>query len=140
MPELSLSLFGPPRAALDGTAVPIGRRKALALLALLALEESPAGRDRLAAIFWPDEDPASSRASLRRMLSVLRAALGDAVDAGRHAVALRREHVRVDAVELRAAARSAAGHAHDGDALCDACAAWLASAVERCEGEFLDGL
>jgi len=50
MPKLALYLLGPPRVELDGQAVPLGRRKAVALLAYLALTRQPHSRDALATL------------------------------------------------------------------------------------------
>ncbi len=62
---------------MDGEPIRVDTRKAVAILALLAVERRPYARDELAAIFWPESDDGSARGALRRTLSVLRAALGD---------------------------------------------------------------
>ena len=43
-------------------------RRTIALLGYLALERRPAAREYLAALFWPDEEPAAGRSNLRREL------------------------------------------------------------------------
>lgn len=50
-------------------------RKAIALLAYLAVTGQPEGRDRLAAMFWPDVASDRARGALRRTLSTLRGGL-----------------------------------------------------------------
>ncbi len=138
MPELSLRLLGSPRVLVDGAPVVLGRRRALALLAFLAVEPGPVGRDRLAAVFWPDEDPASARAALRRMLSVLRASLGDSwIGGDRDAIELAGT-VHVDAVALRDAARSIDADGYGAD-LSTECAARLGAAAGLYDGDFLAG-
>ena len=54
MPRLSLYLLGPPRLELDGQPLDIGRRKAVALVAYLAVTGQGQRRDTLAALFWPE--------------------------------------------------------------------------------------
>ena len=79
---LELRLFGQPRLLRAGVAVHVGTRKAMALLALLALD-SALPREQLATLLWPDVDAAAARRNLRRELFRLRAvgcALTDGAD------------------------------------------------------------
>ena len=76
MPNLKLFLLGPPRIELDGRPVDIARRKAVALLAYLAVEGQARTRDQLAALFWPDYEPEGAYAYLRRAIWELNKALG----------------------------------------------------------------
>lgn len=77
---MRLRLFGAPQVMIDERAVHVGSRKALALLAVLALDGASA-RARLAALFWPDQDDASARRNLRREVFRLRNA-GVPIDDG----------------------------------------------------------
>ena len=95
MTDLRLALLGPPLVERDGQAVAFDTRKAMALLALLAVNGAQS-RSRLAATLWPDSDDFRARAALRRTLSVLAAPLRDALVVTRQAVALRPEALRVD--------------------------------------------
>jgi DNA-binding SARP family transcriptional activator len=52
-----LHLFGPPKLALADRVVQPGARKALAIVAYLALEGSQT-RSKMAALFWPELDAA----------------------------------------------------------------------------------
>ena len=70
---IALQLFGAPALRLGGEVVDIGARKAVALLAWLALE-GRGTRARLATLFWPELDAASARRNLRRELHRLRSA------------------------------------------------------------------
>ncbi len=86
---LSIRLFGSPQVEVSGRPVQTDRRKAVALLAYLAVTGQPAGRDHLAALFWPDFDSGRAYAYLRRTLWELGQALGEGcVQAGREQVAL----------------------------------------------------
>ena len=73
---IEVSLLGPPRVERDGVLVAFDTRKALAVLALLALADRPRTRDGLADLLWPGNDPAHARGALRRTLSALRSAVG----------------------------------------------------------------
>jgi len=76
---LSLSLFGPFQATLDGEVVTgLKSDKARALLAYLVVEaERPHRREKLAGLLWPEWPEQAARGNLRRVLSNLRLAIGD---------------------------------------------------------------
>ena len=74
---LEISLIGPPRVARDGQPVTFDTRKAMALLAHLALAERPRSREALCELLWPGHDPEHARGALRRTLSTLRKAVGE---------------------------------------------------------------
>jgi DNA-binding SARP family transcriptional activator len=100
--RLDLSLLGAPAAEVDGEPLAVDTRKAIALLAYLAVEGGGHTRDSLAALLWPDYDGDRARAALRRTLSTLRAALGGGwVAAQRDTVWLDRAGVRSDVDEAR---------------------------------------
>jgi DNA-binding SARP family transcriptional activator/tetratricopeptide (TPR) repeat protein len=102
MTELSLALLGPPVVMRDGAPVSFDTRKAIALLALLAVTGREHSREQLADLLWPDADSAKGRASLRRTLSVTAAAMGAGLTISRAAVALEPAAVRVDVGEFEA--------------------------------------
>jgi DNA-binding SARP family transcriptional activator len=77
MSRLALYLLGPPRIELDGEPVHISRRKVVALLAYLAVTETPHSRDALATLLWPERSQSRARAYLRRALSELNRTLGE---------------------------------------------------------------
>ena len=70
-----ISIAGP-----DGDLTPHLGKKAIALLAFLALAREGAGRDELAALLWPDPDPSRSKHNLRQCLLSLKQAFGDGMD------------------------------------------------------------
>ena len=99
--SFQLSLLGGPRLDRGGRAIPIERRKALALLAYLALTGECQRRETLAAMFWPEGDGPEGRAALRRTLSVLNAALDGGLDAQRDCVGLLPHQVELDVDRFR---------------------------------------
>src|SRR4029453_5458276 len=94
MAALTLTLLGPPQATRsDGMTLAFRSRKALALLAYLAVEcRHEHSRDTLLALFWPEDAEAAARNSLRVVLANLRQTLGESADlllrVGRHGVQL----------------------------------------------------
>jgi predicted ATPase/DNA-binding SARP family transcriptional activator len=87
---LRVYLFGTPRIELNQARVEISRRKAIALLAYLAVTGQPHSRESLAALLWPEADQGRAFAYLRTALWTLHKALGeDWLDAGGDAVGLR---------------------------------------------------
>ena len=96
MPDISLALLGPPVVERDAVPVVFDTKKAVALLALVAVAGREQSRERLAAQLWPDSDPAHARGSLRRTLSVTAAGVGEGLLISRTAVGLRPGRVRVD--------------------------------------------
>src|SRR5712691_841953 len=104
VPELSLALLGPPIVERDGARVSFDTKKAVALLAVLAVTGGEQSRDRLAALLWPESDTTRARGSLRRTLSVTAAAVGEGLVISRTAVALRPGGMRVDVADFEALA------------------------------------
>lgn len=98
---LTISLLGTPDIRIDGAPLAVDTRKAVALLAHLALEPGDHPRDALVDLLWPDTDVDRARSSLRRTLSTLRSALGGRwVGADRSVVALDRSGVTIDVEEF----------------------------------------
>lgn len=73
---IKVSLLGPPRVEHDGDLVAFDTRKAVALLAHLAVSDRPRPREALADLLWPEADAEHARGALRRTLSTLRAVVG----------------------------------------------------------------
>ena len=125
--SLAIRVLGPLEVLVDGAPIVVDTRKALAILAVLAVERRPFARDEIAALLWPDADDESARGSLRRTLSVLRAALGDRwLRVDRSAVELDVEAARIDLHAIEAAT-SASGTAE------------LQAAADQARGPFLAG-
>jgi len=102
--DLRLALLGPPVVERDGARVSFDTKKAVALLAVLAVTGRDQGRDRLAALLWPESDTTRARGSLRRTLSVTAAAVGEGLVISRAAVGLRPGGMRVDVADFEALA------------------------------------
>ena len=134
-----LSLLGGTRLERGGQAVPIERRKAMALLAYLALTNEYQRRESLAAMFWPEADGAEGRAALRRTLSVLNAALDGGLDAQRDAVGLLPAQLELDVNRFRGQIATARAHHAAGEAPCPSCLAGLAEAAALYRSDFMDG-
>ena len=100
MTELSLALLGSPVVQRDGIPVTFDTRKAIALLALLAVTDREHSREQLADLLWPDADSAKGRASLRRTLSVTAAVMGPCLTISRTAVSLETDRVLIDVREF----------------------------------------
>ena len=76
MGTLSVRLFGAPEILDGDRAVAVDTRKAIAVLAVLAVDRRAVRRDTLAALLWPEASQDRARGTLRRTLSSLRTALG----------------------------------------------------------------
>ena len=129
MVALAIRLLGPPRVQRDGVLVAFDTRKAVALLAHLALAQRPRAREALCGLLWPAYDLDRARGALRRTLSTLRKGIGDdRIDTAGDAIALKREpRLELDVDQFRALAT-------DGAALES-----LSEAVALFSGDFLEG-
>ena len=76
MSSLSLQLLGSPRLERGSVARMVGRRKAVVLLAYLALTGESHRREALAASLWPDYGETEAHAYLRQAIWALKRALG----------------------------------------------------------------
>ncbi len=140
MSSLSLTLFGEP-CLMDGeTRVKVGRRKALALLALLALADQPQGRDTLCAVLWPELDAEQGRRALRSTLTELtKRKPSDWLEKDGDTLALNPQKIDVDVrLFLRLIARSR-NHDHPPAQVCEACEPVLGQAADLGRSGFLAG-
>jgi predicted ATPase/DNA-binding SARP family transcriptional activator len=89
MSRLKIALLGPPEIKINGSSLKTDRRKAIALLAYLAVTGKPQPRDHLAGLLWPDYERDSAYAYLRRTLWELNQILGKGwINAEREQVSL----------------------------------------------------
>jgi predicted ATPase/DNA-binding SARP family transcriptional activator len=75
--QLGLYFLGPPQLQLNQEPVTAARRKAVALLAYLAVHGGTQTRDSLSALFWPDYDQSRAFTNLRHTLWEVQQAIGD---------------------------------------------------------------
>jgi DNA-binding SARP family transcriptional activator len=141
MAELSIRLFGHPEMILGKTPATVDTRKAVALLAYLAVTGQGHSREALAGLLWPDYDHPNARAALRRTLSVLIKAIGPAyLDSGWDMITLHRSApLQVDVAEFRARLAECASHGHSANEVCVKCVPLLQTAATLYRGDFMEG-
>jgi DNA-binding SARP family transcriptional activator len=84
MSVLRLNVLGPPEVLHNGSRLTFALRKAQALLLYLAVEGGLHSRSKLAALLWPDSEPADARKTLRNAITLLRSLLADAAASAAH--------------------------------------------------------
>jgi predicted ATPase/DNA-binding SARP family transcriptional activator len=139
--KLALFLLGQPRIERDGVAITTDTRKAVALIAYVAVTKQRHSRDTLAAFLWPEYDRVRAFANLRRTVWGLEKALsGDYPDVDRDTIGpnpAAELWLDVDRfTELIAACRL---HGHPESEICPACLQSLTEAVEIYRDDFLHG-
>jgi len=138
---ISLEFLGAPRIERNGNAIEVDTRKAVALLAYLAVSGQPATRDALAALFWPEADSTHARGALRRTLSALRLAVGDSfLDISRELVGLAEgADYQVDVGRFYALLEDCLHHGHSRETACSRCIKPLTDAADLYRGDLLEG-
>lgn len=141
MPALKLHLFGPPRIERDGLPIVPDRHKSIALLAYLALSHRRHSRDELAAMFWPDFNQTSARASLRRTLAALKKDIGEEwLEIDRNLIGVRRDvDLQVDVDIFRRLLAECRTHGHPSNDICQGCLTPLSEAVKLSHSDFMAG-
>ena len=148
-PPLGLYLLGPPRIERDGVPVRLDRRKAIALVAYLAVTGQSHRRDSLVNLLWPDYDSSRGRAALRRTLYTLRNALGsDWLAVDREQIGLQpaadpatrtEQALWVDVVQFQQQLAACETHGHPISEVCPICVDPLTDAVKLARGGFMSG-
>jgi class 3 adenylate cyclase/DNA-binding SARP family transcriptional activator len=141
MSQVALTLFGSPSLTEDGVPIDLPSRKALALLAYLAVTGVRHRRASLAALFWPESDRERAQNAMRYTLSLLRRALqGRWLDADRETVDLDGSHEEgVDVLRFRALLAQCRTHGHSLRETCAKCLPLLGESVQLYRGDFLAG-
>jgi predicted ATPase/DNA-binding SARP family transcriptional activator len=147
MSQLALYLFGPPRLELDGVPVIFAHRKAIALLAYLAVSGQSHSRDALAALLWPESDQSSARGGLRRMLSEIKTTLGGGwlvTDRENTRFITNRDYSTgqsfwLDVIEFQRKRKVCESHHHPPTVTCPDCLPELEAAVELYRDDFMVG-
>jgi predicted ATPase/DNA-binding SARP family transcriptional activator len=141
MTQFTLTLLGPPQIEADGRSIEIGRRKAVALLAYLAVTGQAHSRESLAALLWPEASQRRARAGLRSALWALNKTPVAAwlhVD-GEMIALLPDEAVVIDAVRFRALLATAEAHDHPHTEICAGCLPAVTTAVSLYQADFMAG-
>jgi predicted ATPase/DNA-binding SARP family transcriptional activator len=141
MAQLSLFLLGSPRLERDGQVIEVDTRKAIALMAYLAVTGQSHSRDALATLLWPDYDQAHARATLRRTLSALNKALaGDWLEIDRETIGLNPDaNLWIDVTQFQQRLELCRRHGHPPDEICPDCLPALTEAVNLYRDHFLAG-
>lgn len=141
MSQLILFLLGTPRIECDDKIINLDTRKAIALMAYLAVTKQPQSRDTLAALLWPEYDQVHARATLRRTLSTLNKALaGPWLEIEREHVSLNfNAGVWIDVHEFHNRLADCGSHNHPLTQACAACLQPLSEAIALYRGDFLAG-
>lgn len=137
--RLELRLLGPVDVLIDGRPLVVDTRKAIGLLAYLAVAGREQSRDHLVDLLWPGSDPERGRGSLRRTLSALRTALGERwVEADRARIRFEPDDdVAVDVDRFLAGGSE--GHGHASEQVCPKCVDSLSRAASLYRGDFIEG-
>ncbi|MBX2999568.1 MAG: AAA family ATPase [Caldilineaceae bacterium] len=128
-------------------------RKAVALLAFLAVSGQAQSRDTIATLFWPDYDQQQARAALRRDLAALNQCLPGAwMESNRELIRLKPEvagspdakqawngTLWLDVDQFRQALARCQAHGHGVGEVCPACLVSLTEAAKLYQGDFLAG-
>jgi DNA-binding SARP family transcriptional activator/predicted ATPase len=145
MSTLKLLLLGSPRLERDNVPVKLERRKALTLLAYLAVTGEPQSREALATLLWPDKDESQAHAYLRVVLFTLKQALGTGqIAISRERIALASNSDRLsdfwlDVADFRRLLANWATHGHAPNDVCPICLAPLTEAVALYRADFMAG-
>jgi DNA-binding SARP family transcriptional activator/predicted ATPase len=141
MDALYVSALGPPQIVLNGKAAEIKRRKAVALLVYLAVEERPSSREFLSGLFWSEFEQSKAFAYLRRTLWEIKHVLGDGwLEISREWVGISdAANLRTDVAEFHTLLRGAKDHGHPFVEPCDHCIEGLEAAIRLYRGDFLSG-
>ena len=76
-PNLALHFLGSPQLYLNNDRITIQRRKSLALLAYLSIEQGQHQRDILSSLLWPDYEQSKAFANLRNVLMDIQKSVGE---------------------------------------------------------------
>jgi predicted ATPase/DNA-binding SARP family transcriptional activator len=139
--QLTIFLLGAPQIEINQKPVEVDTRKAIALLAYLAINPQPHQREALSTLLWPEVDESHGRAALRRTLSALNKALdGPFLDISRDQIGLQAgAPVWVDVSEFHRFAAGCDLHHSAPQESCLACQQTLARAAELYRGDFMQG-
>jgi len=142
MPYLALFFMGQPRIELNGAAVKVPLKKALALLSYLAVTNESHSRDTLASLFWPEYNQEAAFNTLRVNIHTLRKVFGEewfCID--RDQIGLtNNSNVWVDVQHFHQLIAECQTHSHSMADACVNCIRPLTEAIQLYRGNFLAGV
>ena len=142
MSRLTLFLLGSPRVECDSVPMKkVDTRKAIALLAYLAINHNSYSRDSIINLLWPEFDESRARTALRHTLYVLNQSLeGDWLEVDRKSIGLNPDaDIWLDVDEFHSYLAECGSHGHELGKVCPKCIKPLSDAVELYQGDFLSG-
>lgn len=140
MSGTKLFLLGSPRVERDGVSVEFDTRKAVALLAYLAIARERQSRDALAGLLCHEYSQSKARAALRRTLSALSGAREEGwLVVDRESVGLSDSHLWIDVDRFHELLAECRLHGHLEAEVCSACLPPLTEAVVLYRDDFLFG-
>lgn len=133
-----LILFGSPHLLVDGTPAALARRKSMALLAYLCIENRPHERDSLATLLWPERGQAQAHQNLRSCLQDIGSHITTQILlADRECVSVIPGALDVDVATFLRKAAPCAGH--DAEDSCGDCIPRLRDAAGLASRPFMEG-
>ena len=141
MTRLSISLLGSPQIALNGAPIKVPTRRAVPLLAYLAITGKSQTRETLANLLWSESSLPLGLASLRTTLWRLKSAgLEEWIKLENNEISLNyQKTIDVDVVTFKSNIHKCGTHGHPPSQICLYCVSLLTDAIELYHGEFLSG-
>ena len=138
---LRIQLFGAPAFMQDEKPITLSRRKAMALLAYLAVTRTSHQRDALAALLWPESEASAAYSALRNVLWILRQTpLAEALRSDRSTIGIKADGVvHVDVLRFRALTEECPSGSHGPTTVCRICEPLLRKAVSLWRNPFMSG-
>jgi predicted ATPase/DNA-binding SARP family transcriptional activator/Tfp pilus assembly protein PilF len=139
--RLMLFLLGRPRIERDGAPIEMDTRKAIGLIAYIAVTHQHHARADLAALLWPECNQARGYANLRRTIAGLNKALGgDYLSVDQELVGLNPvADLWLDVDQFIAALAASRAHDHLATEVCATCLEVLTKAIELYRDDFMYG-
>lgn len=141
MAHLKAFLFGSPRIEREDKPIHLSRRKTIALLAYLLVDQKIHTRESLAQLLWPGYDTSNGLANLRRELLHMKRAIGE------HNLRIERDRIGlnpesaiwIDVSEFEAKISYVEVHSHPSSSRCSQCIEHLITATTLYRDDFLAG-
>lgn len=141
---LRINIFGPLEILAAQKHLKISSGKSRLILPVLLLLGQKVNKERLASLFWPDEDISDARHNLRQAIYRLKQDLSQAgldpelIESGREEVSLLDSgNWSSDLQEINQALGAITGHHHAQGTLCETCVAQTQGLFNTCHGSLL---